>query len=442
MLQIKRVLYIVFSKLPTIISVSSIPLLLFSCSNSTANKDNRAVTDSTMIALPAPGNVSKAEAAVLQAGCERWYDSVLLRSGFNGGIVVAKKGNIVFENYKGTGHWGGKDTVTANTPFHIASVSKTFTAMAVLKFWQDGKLNLDDELSKYFPAFNYPGVTVRSLLNHRSGLPNYVYFMETLGWDKTKYIQNEDVLNYLVTRKGELTNISSPNTHFTYCNTNYALLALLLEKVSGQKYPTLLQQLFFAPLQMKNSFVFDTVMMQKVNPSYDWRGRIMPFNFLDLVYGDKNIYSTPRELLLWDRALSSGKIFDEKTLEAAFTPYSNEKPGIRNYGLGWRMNVYPDGKKMIYHNGWWHGNNAAFIRLIQDSATIIVLSNKFNRGVYHAKDMANLFDNYGASEEEEEAAAGVKKADTANVSTAAVTPAKKAANKKIAKRNRKKRNPF
>jgi CubicO group peptidase (beta-lactamase class C family) len=438
MLQIKSVSYISFSKLSAVIAALSSLLLFFSCNNRDGNKVDKKA-DSTTIALPAPGTISTAEAAALQSGCEDWYDSKLLRSGFNGGILVAKKGNIIFEAYHGTGHVNGNDTVTSNTPFHIASVSKTFTAMAVLKFWQDGKLNIDDEFSKYFPAFNYPGVTVRSLLNHRSGLPNYVYFMETLGWDKTKYIQNEDVLNYMITRKADLTNIATPNTHFTYCNTNYALLALLLEKVSGIKYPVLLQQLFFAPLQMKNSFVFDTAMLQKVNPSYDWRGRIMPFNFLDAVYGDKNIYTTPRDLLNWDRALSSGKIFNEKTLEAAFTPYSNEKPGVRNYGLGWRMNLYPDGKKMIYHNGWWHGNNAAFIRLIQDSATIIVVGNKFNRGIYHAKDMANLFADYGASEEEDEGALEIKKTDTASH---AVVPAPSSSKKKIAKRNRKKRSPF
>jgi CubicO group peptidase (beta-lactamase class C family) len=438
MLQIKRVLYIVFSKVPTIILAISTTLCFFSCNNSEADKADKKGADSSMITLPAPGIISKQEAAALAVGCKKWYDTELAGHGFNGGIIVAKKGNIVFEDYRGTGHWGEKDTVTANTPFHIASVSKTFTAMAVLKFWQDGKLNIDDDFSKYFPAFNYPGVTLRSLLNHRSGLPNYVYFMETLGWDKSKYIQNADVLNYLITRKAELTNIAAPNTHFTYCNTNYALLALLLEKVSGLKYPTLLQQLFFAPLQMKNSFVFDTAMLQKVNPSYDWRGRIMPFNFLDLVYGDKNIYTTPRDMLNWDRALNSGKLFDEKTLEAAYTPYSNEKPGVRNYGLGWRMNIYPDGKKMIYHNGWWHGNNAAFIRLIQDSATIIVVSNKFNRGVYHAKDMANLFADYGASEEEEEALTDVKKIDTSDVSIPVTAPAKKAVNKKVGKRITKK----
>jgi CubicO group peptidase (beta-lactamase class C family) len=274
--------------------------------------------------------------------------------------------------------------------------------MSVLKLWQNGKLNIDDEFSKYFPSFNYPGVTVRSLLSHRSGLPNYVYFMEQLGWDKSRFISNIDVYDYLVTKKAILTNISSPNTHFTYCNTNYALLALLIEKISGKKYPQYLQENIFTPLQMKNSFVFDTTMIGKVNISYDWRGRDIPFNFLDAVYGDKNIYTTAQDLLKWDRAMTNSGMFTQKTLDEAYAPYSNEKPGIRNYGLGWRMFNYPGGKKIIYHNGWWHGNNASFVRLIQDSATIIVVSNKFNRGVYHAKDLSHIFGNYTDSDDEED----------------------------------------
>ena len=321
---------------------------------------------------------------------------------------MAKKGNIVFEDYMGTGHLNSTDTVTANTSFHIASVSKTFTAMAVLKLMQDGKLNIDDEFVKYFPSFNYPGVTIRTMLNHRSGLPNYVHFMEQLKWDKKKFVSNEDVLNALITRKAELKDIAPPNTRFAYCNSNYALLALLIEKISGVKYAQFMQQTFFAPLQMTNSFVFDTSMLQKVNPSYDWKGEQIPYNFLDAVYGDKNIYSTPQDLLIWDKALSCCKIFKDSTLVEAYTPYSNEKPGIKNYGLGWRMNIYPNGKKMIYHNGWWHGNNAAFIRLIEDSATIILLGNKFNRNIYHAKEMAPLFGDYGAGSEEEEESSSTK----------------------------------
>ena len=379
-------------------------ILLMGACNSADNKKIPAVKDSLQsMALSSPIPLSKEESQQLSLDCLTWYTTSLRSSGFNGGILVAKNGNIVFEAYNGNGHLNRHDVIDSLTPFHIASVSKTFTAMAVLKLWQDGKLNIDDEYSKYFPQFNYPGVTIRSLLSHRSGLPNYLYFMETLGWNKDSLIKNEDVLNYLVTRKAELTNIATPNTHFTYCNTNYALLALLVEKQSGKKFPDFLQQTFFTPLQMKHTFLFNSLDTSKVNPSYDWRGRIIPLNFLDGVYGDKNIYTTPRDLLIWDRALTCGKIFTPQTLEQAYAPYSNEKAGVRNYGLGWRMNIYPNGKKTIYHNGWWHGNNASFVRLLPDSAVIIVVGNKYNRNIYHAKDLADLFGDYnGAGSEEDE----------------------------------------
>jgi CubicO group peptidase (beta-lactamase class C family) len=317
-------------------------------------------------------------------------------------MIVAKNGSIVFEKYVGTGHLNGTDTITANTPTHIASVSKTFTAMAVLKLVQDGKINLDDEFNKYFPAFNYPGITIRNLLSHRSGLPNYLYFMDELGWDKKRYMKNQDVFDYLVNRKAELKDISSPDTHFTYCNTNYALLALLIEKISGLSYPEYMRITFFVPLQMTNSFVYVHADSAKANPSYDWRGGLIPTNALDEVYGDKNVYTTPRDLLKWDRLLSTNLLFKPEILAAAYAPYSNEKPGIRNYGLGWRMNIYPNGKKLIYHNGWWHGNNAAFIRLLDEDATIIVMGNKFCRGIYKAKNLLGIFDPALATETEDE----------------------------------------
>ena len=376
-------------------------VVISSC-NSANSKKLLSVKDSLPIIIPAPVALTEEEAAAYNAGCAKWYDSSLKLSGFNGGILVAKNGNIVFESYNGNAHFNRHDIIDSNSSFHIASVSKTFTAMAVLKLWQDSLLNIDEEYSKYFPEFNYPGVTVRSLLSHRSGLPNYLYFMETLGWDKKKLIRNEDVLDYLVTRKANITNISSPNTHFTYCNTNYALLALLVEKQSGKKFPDYLQQTFFKPLQMKHSFIFNSLDTSKVNPSYDWRGRLVPLNFLDGVYGDKNVYTTPRDLLRWDRALTSGKLFTAKTLEQAYAPYSNEKNGVKNYGLGWRMNIYPNGKKTIYHNGWWHGSNAAFVRLLDDSVTIIIIGNKYNKNIYHAKELAKVFGNFNGTEEEDD----------------------------------------
>lgn len=377
---------------------------LFNASCNSASTAPKTVKDSlpTIIILRAPVAVAPGEAERIKASCQSWYDSVLKIKGFNGGMVVAKDGNIIFEQYRGTAHLPSNDTITQNSPMHIASISKTFTAMAVLKLQQDGKLNIDDEFSKYFPAFNYPGITIRSLLSHRSGLPNYNYFMETLGWNKARYASNEDVLNYLITRKAELKDVQTPNMHFNYCNTNYALLALVIEKVTGTTYPDHINKTFFIPLQMKNSYVFTLADTLKAIPSYNWRGGLEPFTFLDQVYGDKNIYTTPRDLLIWDRALSSNLLFTQATLDQAYAPYSNEKPGIRNYGLGWRMNIFPDGKKMIYHNGWWHGSNSTFIRLLTEKATIIIIGNKFTRSVYHAKVLTSIFGDYYNPEEEEE----------------------------------------
>jgi CubicO group peptidase (beta-lactamase class C family) len=158
---------------------------------------------------------------------------------------------------------------------------------------------------------------------------------------------------------------------------------------------------FFKPLQMEHTFVFDTTMIGKALPSYDWRGVEIPFNYLDAVYGDKNIYSTPYDLLLWDRLLNTNLVFAAQTLEEAYRPYSHEHAGIRNYGLGWRMFDFPGGRKIIYHNGWWHGNNAVLLRPFQDGATIILLGNKYNRNIYHARDLIGLFGHYGTVDSDE-----------------------------------------
>ncbi|MEO8769100.1 MAG: serine hydrolase domain-containing protein [Ferruginibacter sp.] len=384
-----------------------------SCSSSQKKEIVTKARDTTMIPLPEPKTISPFEKTELANTCERWYDSILERGGFNGAMLVAKGGNIVFEKFKGSGHVGSNDTITNTTPFHIASVSKTITAMAVLKLWQDGKINIDDEYSKYFPSFNYPGVTIRNLLSHRTGLPNYLYFMEDLGWNKSVYVKNQDVYDWLVNYKAKL-NVGAPGKHFTYCNTNYALLALLVEKTSSMPFPQFIQKEFFGPLSMTHSFIFTHEDSAKVNPSYDFRGRMIPLNFLDLVYGDKNVYTTAEDLLLWDRALRSNLIFTPETLIQAYAPYSNEKPGIRNYGLGWRMNLYPGGKKMIYHNGWWHGYNASFIRLIDEDATIIIMGNRYTRAVYKAKTLAPALGARYVSGEEEESE-NVKPGDSTGV---------------------------
>lgn len=344
--------------------------------------------------IPAPKEISETERQKLYNQCQHFFDTVLVPSAFNGGIIVARGGNIVFEKYRGSVNINIGDLITAFTPMHIASISKTFTAMAVLKLQEEGKLNIDDTLTRFFPAFNYPGVTVKTLLNHRSGLPNYLYFMEKMGWSPDSVITNQNVLDWLILKKTELKDITTADTKFTYCNTNYALLALIIEKVSGLSYPAYMKKYIFDPMGLKNTFVQHLGETRVRSKSFDWKAREIPDNFLDYVYGDKNIYSTPQDLLRWDRALTDTSFLSAKSLASAYMPYSNERPGIKNYGLGWRMNLYDNGKKIIFHTGWWHGNNAILIRLLDADATIIVISNRYTRAVYKAKYLANIFDHY------------------------------------------------
>jgi len=362
-----------------------------------ATTDKRIVEKAQKEEVPAGARLgstlSKADFDRYYKVSESFYDLYLKPSGFNGAMLVAKNGQIVFEKYAGFKHLEERDSIDMNTTFHLASVSKTFTGMAICKLWEDGKLDINNEVSVYLEGFNYPGVTVKTLLNHRSGLPNYVHVMEEKGWDKKTMITNQDVLQFMITKKKDLM-VGKPDRGFSYCNTNYALLALIIEKVSGKAYKDYLKESFFTPLQMDNSFVFLPEMESTVMPSYNWRRQKEPFTYLDGVYGDKNVYSTPRDMLRWDIGLSSGKLFKPETLEAAYTGYSNEKPGVKNYGLGWRMYNYPNNKKIIYHNGWWHGNNTVFTRLIQDSATVIILGNKYNRRIYDAKKLFTAFGNY------------------------------------------------
>jgi CubicO group peptidase (beta-lactamase class C family) len=256
-----------------------------------------------------------------------------------------------------------------------------------------GKLHIDDSVSQYLPGFPCKGVTLRMLLNHRSGIPKYDHYMENLGWNKRKMVTNQDVLDFLIARHKDI-RVGRPDRGFSYSNTNFALLALVIEKASGLPYKDFLRQTFFDPLDMKDTYVFTMADSARYLLSYYYSGRPYAFDFLDLVYGDKNIYSTPRDLLKWDQALRDSSFFKKETLDAAYSGYSFEKPGTHNYGLGWRMYLLKNGKKLVYHNGWWHGNRTVFYRMLDEDATIIALCNNDFKSIYHVKEMADYFGDY------------------------------------------------
>lgn len=355
-----------------------------------ANHSTAPKEDSTRKISLSTGKLSAKEYLYYHDLVQQHFESQLLRRGFNGGILVAKNGVIVYEDYQGFRDLRVKDSLTSETPLHIASASKTFTGMAIMQLVQQGKINLDDELTKFFPGFPYEGVTIKTLLNHRSGLPNYIHYLENLHWDKSKIVTNQDVLNSLFTLKPNKE--AFPDRRFSYSNTNYALLALIIEKITGVDYPSYMKKTIFDPVGMKDTYVATHADSAHLTPSFDARGRIWRPDFLDQTYGDKNIYSTPRDLLKWDIAMSSGQIINQQMLDLAYTPYSNERPSIHNYGLGWRLLMLKNGKKIVYHNGRWHGSNAAFARLQSEKATIIIIGNRYNSNIYSsAKKAYDLF---------------------------------------------------
>eukprot|EP01136_Pigoraptor_vietnamica_P004265 Opistho-1_new@34429 len=151
-----------------------IPLVTFLIIGCGANPSSPGKKASTTAATPSGfSGVSAREKAYYANAIAPMYQNLLAKRGFSGGIIMAKNGEIVFEDYRGSVNLRTKEPITANTPFHIASVSKTFTATVILKLLEEGKLSLDDKMEKYFPGFPYANISIKSLLTHRSGLPKY-----------------------------------------------------------------------------------------------------------------------------------------------------------------------------------------------------------------------------------------------------------------------------
>lgn len=313
----------------------------------------------------------------------------------NGAFLVAKNGQIVFEKYDGLANFNKKDTITASTPLHIASVSKVITAAAVLKLANAKRLSLDQKVKSILKEFPFEDITVRMLLNHRSGLRNYAYFTDRNDgvWDRRNRLKNQDILNILATKNIGIE--SKANTRFAYCNTNYALLALIIEKITGTSYKEAMAEMIFKPLGMTNTFVFDYEKdKNRIVPSYKANGIEIGKDYLDEVYGDKNIFSTARDLLKFDRARNRKDFLEPELAKQVYVGYSKEKEGEKNYGLGIRMINWKTGQNFYFHNGWWHGNTSSYITLPKEQVTIIALSNKMNKSTYNVKKVAPLFGDY------------------------------------------------
>ena len=324
----------------------------------------------------------------------RYFEKTWSEKNDNVAFLVAKNGQIIYENYMGYANRSKNASITKDTPLHIASVSKVLTSTAILMLVDTKRLSLNQKVNTIITNFPYSDVTIQTLLNHRSGMKNYSYFTyENNNWDKKQTLTNKDIVKVMVAKQIPLE--SKTDTRFSYCNTNYAMLALIIEKITGLKYPEALKEMIFNPLKMTNTFVFDiTKDKDIIAPSYKGNNVEIGIDYLDGIYGDKNIYSTPRDLLKFDKARYSPFFLNPELLKKVYKGYSYESKGLRNYGLGVRMIEFEKGEPFYYHNGWWHGNTSSFITLRKQKVSIIVLSNKFTKKTYQTKRLASLFGDY------------------------------------------------
>lgn len=307
---------------------------------------------------------------------------------FNGNILVAEKGNVIYEKSFGLRDEVAKLPLDNNSIFELASVSKQFTAMGIVLLQQKGKLQYDDKLEKYIPELGfYKDVTIRQLLNHTGGLPDYMELIQQKG-DTTNIWTNKDMIALIAKEKPAA--VFNAGTKFEYSNTGYALLASVIEKVSGKSYAKFLEETIFKPLKMERTFVYSRRFSPKKVENYAYgyvydknHKKTLPDNLpeysvvwhLDGIVGDGTVNSTTGDLLKWDRALYTDKLATKASKELIFTPPVLPNDEKTNYGFGWATGTSTDFGKMANHSGGWPGYATFIERELDNDKTIIILQN-------------------------------------------------------------------
>jgi CubicO group peptidase (beta-lactamase class C family) len=315
------------------------------------------------------------------------------KKGFNGNVLVGIHGSAIYKNSFGYSNMKTKEPLNVKSVFQIASISKQFTAVAIMMLKERGLLDYGDTIQKYIPDFPYKNITIRQLLSHRSGLPNYMYFSGKYWKTKRTNLTNEQLLDIMKRYKPRPDFL--PDARYKYSNTGYAMLAIIISRITGIPYDEFMEKNIFSPIAMTSTFVYNpknTKTIEYETNGYTKRKRRTYPDFLDGVTGDKGIYSTVEDLFLWDQALYSEKLVKQSTLEEAFTPMSYDFKRDNNYGFGWRITTLEDGSKVVYHAGWWRGYSSLFIRRLEDQTTIIILCNKVNWSWGEKEDLMDIID--------------------------------------------------
>lgn len=325
---------------------------------------------------------------------ESYLSELYARGQFNGNALIIENGEIVFQGAFGIGNFNPVDSLKLNSVFRLGSVSKQFTAMGIMLLKEAGSLSYDQDIREFIPELPYTGITIRHLLHHTSGLPDYARIMDAhwkpdLAYDNPeRFISgNEDILKLLCAYKPPVH--FKPGEKWEYSNTGYNLLATLISRASGTPFNDYLDKHIFKPAGMSNTSVY------KYIPGFDEQmpNRVFGFgtkfngtdrfstdaHYLNAAWGEGGIYSTLEDLMKWDRALYTEVLVSKQTLEEAFAPGTLTNGDKTDYGFGWFIASSPTGKKVVKHMGGWAGFLTNMYREIEENNCIITLTNNNSR---------------------------------------------------------------
>lgn len=309
---------------------------------------------------------------------------------FNGTAIVIKNSNIIYSGAFGPADKDSIKRLDVNSVFRICSVSKQFTAMGILILKEKGKLKITDSIRQYIPECPYPNITIKHLLTHTSGLPDYMpvtqkaYQPEKKWWDYERLIPNKDsVINMLFNAHPK--RLFAPGEKMVYSNTGYSLLAMITERVSKQSFAKFMKDNIFTPLEMNNTSVLhyipgDTNTIQNRAFGYWKKNKNTIYeaehHYLNCMQGEGGIFSNAPDLVKWDAALYTEKLVTKETLKEAFTGYNyfHKKENLK-YGYGWGVKEENGETRITEHSGGWVGFRTYIFRDIKNKNCIILLCN-------------------------------------------------------------------
>ena len=311
-------------------------------------------------------------------------------------VIVIRDGKVLHQKGYGFADVDAKLPITTKTTFDLASVSKQFTAMAIMILAERGKLGYDDPLTKFFPEFPaYASkITVRHLLNHTSGLPDYMSVFR----EKPAGIGAEPTSREAVTMLAQITQPSfAPGERWEYSNSGYVVLGQIVEKASGMTFPEFLKTNVFEPLGMTTTIVSDQIKAPSANRAISYTPvagggfRNADYTPLNKIYGDGNVNTSVEDMFKWDQALYTDRLVKQSTLTEAFTPAKLNSGAATQYGFGWQIATV-NGLQVVAHGGSWAGFRTQITRVPSERFSVVVLSNAANFGPGPVgKRIANMY---------------------------------------------------